>query len=339
MRILAGDVGGTKTALALYEGHDRQTLRLVREERYPSQAHRGLEPVVEHFLAGASIDAAGFGVAGPVVDEVCQTTNLPWTIRTDVLRRTLATNHVALRNDVEAAILGIDALPSESFSWINPVPVRADGLRVLVTVGTGFGRALRTPAGQVFAGEGGHASFSPRTMVEANLLLHFLRQEQTLSVEQVLSGPGLFRLYDYLVQTTLIDPNPHVAERIRRGEDPSAVVGELGILDEDPGCAAAVSWFAELLGSELSDIALGVIPRGGLYLWGGVALKLRDALLRPEVRDAFVSNDKMGHVLEGIPLALVEERELALIGARQAALLSIEQTTSAPDGRARPSDL
>jgi glucokinase len=324
MRVLAGDVGGTKTALSLYEGEHPAALRLVREQRYESRAFNGLEPVIAQFLAGTSVDAAGFGVAGPVIQGTCTTTNLPWTIRSESLRSLLGTVRVALRNDVEAAILGIAALPVHSLSWINRAPTMPEGLKVLVTVGTGFGRALLTPDGRAFAGEGGHAAFAPRTLVEANLLLHFLRQDLPLSVEHVLSGPGLYRLYDYLVQTTLIDPNPHVAERIRRGEDPSAVVGELGVSDEDPGCAAAVSWFADLLGAELSNIALGVIPLGGLYVWGGVALKLRDALLRPEVHDAFVSNDKMHDLLMGVPVALVEERELALIGAREAALRSFE---------------
>jgi glucokinase len=323
MRILAGDIGGTKTVLSLFEGTNRSTLQLVREDRYASQAYAGLEPVLEQFLSGTSVDGAGFGVAGPVIDGVCTTTNLPWTIRTESLQHGLGTKHVALRNDVEVALLGIDALPSESFTWLNRAPVRRDGLRVLVSVGTGFGRALLTPDGRTFPGEGGHATFGPRTLVEANLLLHFLRHEQPLTVEHVLSGPGLFRLYDYLVESTLIDPNPHVAERIRRGEDASAVVGDLGIQDADAGCAAAVSWFAELLGGELGNIAIGLLPRGGVYVWGGVALKLRDALLQPEVRDAFVSNDKMRHVLEGIPLALIEEPGLAVIGAREAALLSM----------------
>lgn len=320
MRILAADVGATKTRLGLFEGPTAGELSLVRESRSPSTDEQALEPVVARFLAGRAVDAAAFGVPGPVVDGLCLTTHLPWVVRLDALRATCGTERCVLRNDVEMTALGLPVVPEAHKVWLQRGQLRASEPAALVAVGTGFGRALLVGSTLVLPSEGGHASFAPRHAMEIRLLEHLLLQHEQVAVEHVLSGPGLVALYDTLLAADVAQPAPATTDDLGRGDDPSARIGELGLSDADPLCAAAVAWFAELLGAELGNVALACLPRGGLYVWGGVARKLKRALQAGDLLEAFLDKDCMRGLLETIPLALIDDPDLALLGAREAAL-------------------
>jgi glucokinase len=327
MRVLAADVGGTKTALCLYSGSDVGSLAIEQRQEFESKAFSGLVPILGEFLRGQSVDCAGFGVAGPVIDGICHTTNLPWLVDVRDLAHICATPHVALLNDLEIAVLGVPLVGAEQLVWLQQAPLVATAPIELVAVGTGLGRAFIIPGAsrsgrlRAFATESGHASFGPRNAIERRLLAYVAERHEVVCVEHVLSGPGLRTLYDFIVHEGLAPPTAQL--EIDRADDASAVIGRLGARDLDDGCAAAVALFADLLGSELGNTALRSLPRGGLYIWGGVARKLRNVIERGELVDAFLDKHRMRDVLQTIPLALIDEPELGLLGARQAALSAL----------------
>ncbi len=320
MRILTADVGGTKTRLALYEGATQAELCIVKDQRAPSAEESGLEPIVTRFLGGVAVDAAGFGVPGPVVDGLCLTTNLPWIVRLDALRTICQTPRCVLRNDAEMAALGMPVVPETSKVWLQRGRVQPDHPMTLVSIGTGYGRALLLGKTLALASEAGHASFAARHAMEIRLLEHLLGSHEQVAIEHVLSGPGLGALYDTLLAADVAQPAPATTDDLARADDRNKRIGELGLSDADPLCAATIAWFAELLGAELGNVALQSLPRGGLYLWGGVARKLRPVIEGPDLLEAFLDKDRMRAVLETIPLALIDDRDLALLGAREAAL-------------------
>jgi glucokinase len=325
MRVLAADIGGTKTALCLYTGSDAHSLAPERRQEFESRAFSGLVPILGEFLRGASVDCAGFGIAGPVVDGVCRTTNLPWVVDLRELSHICGTPHCALLNDLEVAVLGVPLVGADQLVWLQRAPIDATAPIELVAVGTGLGRAFLIPdrsgSLRAFATESGHATFGPRNAIERRLLAYVAERHDLVCVEHVLSGPALRTLYDFIIHEGLAPPTAQL--EIDRSDDASAVIGRLGARDLDDGCSAAVALFADLLGSELGNTALRSLPRGGLFIWGGVARKLRSVLERGELVDAFRDKHRMRDVLEAIPLALIDEPELGLLGARQAALASL----------------
>jgi glucokinase len=322
MRVLAADIGPTKTALCLYTGGDLASLQLESRLEYESKAFSGLVPILGEFLRGQSVSCAGFGVPGPVLDGVCQADDLPWRVDVRDLKTVCATTHCALLNNVELAVLGVPLVRPDQWVWLQQVPLVRGAPMELVAVGAGLGRAFVIPApdgtARAFATESGHASFGPRNAIERRLLAYVAERQDTVCVEHVLSAPGLQTLYDFIVHEGLAPPTAQL--EIERADDPSAVIARLGARDLDDGCAAAVALFADLLGSELGNTALRSLPRGGLYIWGSLGNKLRGVLERGDLLDAFLDKPHMRHVLETIPVALIDEPELGLLGARQAAL-------------------
>lgn len=324
MRVLAADVGGTKTALCLYEGNSTAELQVAREQEFDSKSFSGLVPILGEFLRGESVTCAAFGVAGPVIDGVCRTTNLPWVVDVRELSHICGTAYCALLNDLEIAVIGVPYVDASKLVWLQSAPVDSRGCVELVAVGTGLGRAFLIPAlhgnaaARAFATESGHASWAARNTIERRLLQWIAQRHENVCVEHLLSGRGLQRLYDFIIHEGLAPATAQL--EIERAEDPSAVIGRLGVKDRDDACAAAVALFVDVLGSELGNVALRSIPRGGLYVWGGVARKLRPALERGELIDAFLDKHRMRDLLTTIPLALIDDGELALLGAKHAAL-------------------
>jgi len=318
MRVLAGDIGGTKTDLRLYTGPSRSQLTVERQARFESHAFSGLTPILGEFLHGERVDAAGFGVAGPVINGVCHTTNLPWLVTVGDLEKVLATSHCALLNDVQAAALGIALVSEERKVWLQRAPIDSSAPVELVSLGTGFGRSFVIPGVGAFATESGHANFAPRNAIERRLLQFLTERFDPVAIEHVLSGPGVYTLYQFIVQEGL---SPATAQfEIDAADDRSAAVGRLGVRDLDPASSAAIGLFVDLLGSELGNVALATIPRGGLYLWGGVALKLRAAIEEGHLMDAFLDKHLMGDLLRTIPVALLDEPDLGILGALSGAL-------------------
>lgn len=305
-RVLAIDVGGTKTALALYEVTDVE-VRLVRTETVPSASAPALEPIIEAFLAGEKVVAAGLGVAGPVRDGVVKTTNLPWIVSEAALSQLLGTPNVTVLNDVQAASFGATVVSAEHRHAIHAAARDVRGPTTLVMIGTGFGAATLVHSHAV-PSEAGHMSFSARNEREWALRTHLATLHGTthVTVEHVLSGRGLLDLHGFVSGGA---PRPtdasEIAARARAG---------------DAHATETVSWFTSLVGGVLGDLALTTLPRAGVYLAGGVAHGLGDLLLTGTLRDAYLDKPPMRAVLETIPLFWLDSPGLGLLGARTVAM-------------------
>ncbi|UJR79774.1 glucokinase [Sandaracinus amylolyticus] len=320
-RVLAGDVGGTKTALSLCERHERGWVE-VATTTFPSADHAGLEAPARAFLqtvGGPPIVAAAFGVAGPVKDNRCHTTNLPWLIEPTSLSAALGARRVAVINDFEATARGLLELGPEHVVVIQEGQVDPHGPIAVLGAGTGLGEAtvVRTPAGvRVLPSEGGHTDFAPRDEVEDGLL-RFLRRRHPdhVSYERVVSGMGLEAIHAYLVESGLETSHPSTLARMRE-EDAPAVIGELGARGLDPACTRAVAMFVSLYGAEAGNLALKTLPTGGLFVAGGIAPKQLDALRSGAFRESFLAKGRMRPVLETIRVSIVIEPRTGLHGAR-----------------------
>lgn len=320
MHVLAGDIGGTKTSLAIYRLDPAP--RLVRSARFPSQGP-GLLPIVQQFLSSGAerLQAAGFAVAGPVVDGRCKTTNLPWELDAAELSAALAVP-TALVNDFHGVALGVGTLPDDQLDFYNRRSADRDphGVVAVIGAGTGLGEALLVPTAagpRVLASEGGHCDFAPRDDLEIDLLRHLLGRHTRVSYERVVSGPGLVALYEFLIARGHASEQASTRARMAH-EAPAAVIGELGVAGDDPACARAVDLFAGLYGAEAGNLALKSLPTGGLYIAGGVGLHLR-ARLRERFLAGFLAKGRMSPLLHTIPVALVLDGEVGRRGAAAAA--------------------
>ncbi len=320
--ILAGDVGGTKTALALFERRGG-ALVLAREATLPSREFPTFEDAVVRFLADGArpaIEAACFGVAGSVVDGRCVTTNLPWHLDETTLRASIPARRVRLLNDLEAAGYGVLTLPPVALEPLQHGTARQGNI-VLIAAGTGLGEALLIWDGQrhrVVASEGGHADFAARTDLEVELL-RFLRKELSrVSYERVLSGPGLFNVYRFLRDTGVAPEPSWLSERIERG-DPSAVVSEVGLAGGHLLCVQALDLFASIHGAEAGNLALKALAVGGVFVGGGIAPKIRAKLADGTFVTAFCDKGRFAELMASIPVSLVLEPRAALLGAAHVA--------------------
>ncbi len=313
--ILAGDVGGTKTALALFERRD-PALVVAREAVLPSREFPTFEDVVTRFLADPrrpAIEAACFGVPGPVVNGRCVTINLPWILDEAALGASIPAPRVRLLNDVEATGYGVLTLPRAALEPLQPGAAR-QGNMALIAAGTGLGEALLIWDGHrhlVVASEGGHADFAPRTDLEVELL-GFLRKEVgRVSYERVVSGPGLFSIYRFLRDTGGSPEPPWLSA--------SAVVAEVGLAGRHPLCVQALDLFASIYGAEAGNLALKALAVGGVFVGGGIAPKVRAKLADGTFATAFGDKGRLAGLMASIPVSLVLEPRAALLGAAEVA--------------------
>jgi glucokinase len=320
--ILAGDVGGTKTELAVFEDAQGQ-LRAVHEEKYASQDFPSLNTIIRHFLdakPAASISAACFGVPGPVIDGRCTTTNLPWALDERALTVEIPAPRAKLLNDLEAMAWGVMELSPREVVILQEGAPRP-GNMALVAAGTGLGEALMVWDGTrhvVVSSEGGHVDFAPRNASEVGLLTFLLRQFDRVSDERVLSGPGLFNIYRYLRAERGIPEPPWLADRLASG-DPSAAIGEVGLAKKDPVCMQALDLFASIYGAVAGNLALTVLAVGGMYVGGGIAPKLRAKLTDGAFIRAFRDKGRLAALLESFPVRLVLNERAPLLGAARVA--------------------
>lgn len=319
--VLAGDVGGTKTLLALYRCQG-EGLALIREARYLNADYSGLEAILKLFLQGEMPRVAGFGVAGPVVDGVCRATNLPWTLDAEALSKTLHRIPVRLLNDLEAAAYGVLHLPDESFHVLNPGKT-APGNMAVLAAGTGLGEAMLFWDGESYraiAGEGGHSDFAPADALQDGLLA-FLRERHGghVSYERLLSGSGLFAIYQYLLASGRAAPNPQVDAALQR-EDPAAVVARFGLEQEDAACREALRLFARIYGQEAGNLALKCLPRSGVWIAGGMAPRLLPVLQEEDgFMAGFCDKGRFGGLLREMPVRVCLETRAPMLGAAFAA--------------------
>ncbi len=313
---LAGDIGGTKTRLALARVDDAR-VAIVREASYPSREYATFGVLLDEFLATAeSPTHAAFGIAGPVQGRMAQTTNLPWRIDADALHAHYGFACVLL-NDLEATACGIPALADFDLLTLQPGVPDAVGNAAVIAAGTGLGEAGLYWDGRSyrpFATEGGHASFSPGDELEMTFFLYLQQQFGHVSWERVVSGMGLFSLYQFLCMYRKTEPPQWLADEMRDG-DAAAAIANAALAGRDDLCVETLRRFVRLYGAEAGNLALKTMSRGGLYLGGGIAPKILPLLRDDAFIEAFLNKGRMRPLLEAMPVRVILNDRAALLGA------------------------
>jgi glucokinase len=315
--LLAGDIGGTKTHLALYRVA-ATSIELLRESSYASAAYPGLQVLARDFLGEAPppIEAASFGIAGPVEDGEVRATNLPWHISGAEFGRELQIPHVLLANDLETTALGAVTRPPGELSTLQAGKPRR-GHRAVIAAGTGLGQAYMFWDGErhrTAATEGGHADFAPRTEREAELLRYLLGKFSRVSYERLLSGRGLGNIFGFVRDVLGLPVSPEVAARLER-DDPGAVVGQAGVAGTCPACTEAVEIFLTLYGAQAGNLALTVNALGGVYVGGGIIVRLLPRLAPQNFIAGFCTKGRFSTLVAEIPVHIVLNPKAALLGA------------------------
>ncbi len=320
--IVAADVGGTKTDVGLFDAGAAKSP--VRTGRYRSTEHAGLEEVLADFLGDVRPVAAGVAAAGPVRGGVIRTTNLPWVISGETLTRELGGVPVRLLNDLEAAAAGVLTLDDDSFETLNPGAAQAERNRAVLAPGTGLGQSILMWTGHEYrasATEGGHVGFAPRDEEQIALLRFAQRTHANVSYEHLASGMGLSRIFAFVTDELKVPAAAEVAGRIGgQNEDDGAVIGDAAVAGRCEASLRTVEIFFSVLAARAGDLTLSVMATGGLYLCGGIVPKLLPVLDRARFRSDFAGEGPFADLLADVPVLLVLEPQVALIGAAAVAL-------------------
>jgi glucokinase len=317
--ILAGDIGGTKTRLALFSIQGEK-LQPELKKTFPSKQYRGLEPVVEAFLAGqqVSISRACFGIAGPVVDGQVKTLNLPWVVDAAKIAQLCKLDSVALLNDLEAAAYGIFTLgPDELFTLNEGVSGRR-GNKVLIAAGTGLGEATLYDDGRDYhpsASEGGHGDFGPTDETQIDLLRYLMKEFGHVSYERVVSGPGIANIYGFLRDSGRLEEPDWLKQKISAAEDASVVISQEGLAVRSAICVQALNLFVSVYGAEAGNLALRGKASGGVYIGGGIAPKILPKLKDGIFMRAFLDKGRYRELLAAMPVRVILNDQAALQGA------------------------
>ena len=316
--ILAGDVGGTKVHLALYD-FTHGNLKYTREERFPAKDYSGLEEIVKEFLGADQATAACFGVPGPVRNGRLRLTNLPWTLDSRELTLSLGIPHVFLINDLEANGYGIAELTSEQIHTLSEGDTSQIGNRALIAAGTGLGEGLLIWNGRnhiPFPSEGGHADYSPRNEDEIDLL-RFLKQKYNgrISWERVVSGMGMTNIYEFLRDVRGMEEPAWLAEQIAEADDPNSVITETGLSAKAEICEKTLDMLVSAYGAEAGNLALKVLSVGGLYIGGGIGPRILEKLKDGTFLKAFTDKGRLSQLLINMPVHVILESRAAVLGA------------------------
>jgi glucokinase len=319
--IIAGDVGGTKTVLAVCAALPPAGLpQIVREAQYPCASYPSLEAILDEFLAGPTgkIDAACFGVAGPVAAGAAQITNLPWTIEARALSARLGGAPVTLLNDLQATALGALVLPATAFAVLQPPsPPPPPGATIAVIApGTGLGEAVLVADGgryRALPSEGGHADFAPGTDEEI-ALYRFLRERYGghVSNERVLSGDGIGDLHDF-VRASRGAAGP--APAYTAAGDRNAAISSAALAGTDPDAVHALALFAAILGAEAGNHALRTLAIGGVVIGGGIPPKILPLLAGGALVERFNAKGRFRRFTSTLAVRVMLEPRAALLGA------------------------
>jgi glucokinase len=310
--ILAGDLGGTKSNLGLFDVQQGKLVR-VAHKRYTSHEYPGLKDITADFLSqnGAKVTAASFGIAGPVVNNTVRATNLPWVIDGAEMAAFLGLKYVRLVNDLEAASYGIGVMEPSDLEVLYPGVPEPQATQVVIAAGTVLGEGILYWDGEQhvpIATEGGHADFSPSTDQQADLWKFLKKRNDFVSAELILSGRGFQNIHEFLSPydkhvgfDTTTDPAPEITRRALTGECPV--------------CVATVNLWIEIYGSEAGNFALRALARGGIYVAGGIAVKILPKLKEGRFAAAARNKEKLEDYLAKIPITVVLNEDCPLMGA------------------------
>jgi glucokinase len=326
--ILAGDVGGTKCNLALFSERVGR-LTPVFKQRFRSKDFAKFDLIAKEFarvaaghLGDEKIRAAGFGIAGPVINNRVRATNLPWTVDASVLSQELDIEHVTLLNDLGAWGHSIEYLDPGDFAVLNPGAPEPGGTRALLAAGTGLGQAILVWSDsryQVVPSEGGHSDFAPHTEQQIELLRFMRRRYPQVSWELILSGRGFRTLHEFLSSNvkhpSFEDPDA----------DPAPEITRLGLTKQCPICVETLDLWCAVYGAEAGNLALKVLALGGVYVAGGIAVKIIEKMKDGKFLNAFRDKWKFETLMANIPVSVVLNESAPLLGAAYEALASIRK--------------
>jgi glucokinase len=338
--LLAGDIGGTKTILRLVKTEDApdSALETLYESRYISAEYPDLTPIVQQFLEEAIaqvgqlplIEKACFAIAGPVVQNTSKLTNLSWILDAKRLSRDLQIAQVVLINDFVAVGYGVLGLKAEDLYTLQAGKPDSTAPIAVIGAGTGLGQGFLMRQGdryQVYSSEGGHADFAPRSDLEFRLMHYLLEKHgiSRVSAERVVSGMGILSIYQFLRDCQKLPESPDIAAVVRSWEqqlgrseksvDPGAVIGAAAVERRDRLAEYTIQLFVEAYGAEAGNLALKILPHGGLYIAGGIAAKILPLMTDGNFLKAFLSKGRMTSLLERVPVYIVLNSQVGLIGA------------------------
>ena len=332
--ILAGDVGGTHTRLGTFEVvHGR--LRAVAAEVYRSREHPSVEAMIAVFLRAHArrIQHVCLGIAGPVHDGRCEAVNLAWVVDARRLAVQVGVSGAALLNDLEAMAYGVAALEPADLVELWAGAPGARGNAAVIAAGTGLGEAGLVWDGRrhrPVATESGHADWAPVDALQLELLRFLLPEFGHVSVERVLSGPGLHNIYRFLRDTGHAEEPAWLAEAIRAG-DPPAVIGAAGLAGRAELAVRALDLLVAIYGAEAGNLGLRMLATGGVYVGGGIAAKLLPKLREPAFLAAFRAKGRVRPLVETFPVRVILEDRAALLGAARYAALQAGLMPEAPE--------
>jgi glucokinase len=326
--ILAGDVGGTKCNLALF-AEKKGKLEVVFRQRFASKDFAQFDLIIREFsrqsapyLKKDKVRAAGFGVAGPVINNRIHATNLPWIIEAGSLARELKVKSIVLLNDLGATGHSLEHLPPEDFCILNPGTPLQGASRALLAAGTGLGQSILFWDGaryRVVPSEGGHSDFAPHTDQQIELLRFMRRRYPQVSCELILSGRGFRTLHEF------ISADVKHAEFDDPGADPAPFITKSGLEKTCPVCVETIELWTGIYGAEAGNLALKVLALGGVYVAGGIAVKILEKMKDGTFFNAFKDKWHFGSMLANIPVSVVLNESAPLIGAAYEALASLER--------------
>lgn len=328
--ILAGDIGGTKTVMALYSGERGIAGGALHEARYPSGDFDSLEAIIDAFLGetGAKPTAASFGVAGPVTDRRANITNLPWSIASDTIAARFAIPRVFLLNDLAAIATAVPHLGEGDLYTLHPGRPVADGNKAVVAPGTGLGiAALVRHQGRYLAQptEGGHSSFAPRNDQQVALLAFLQRRYGHVSFERVCSGKYLPGIYDFLAAQGDYDVPDWLSKRLDAVDDRTPDIVQAAQQQQADICVATLDLFVQALGTIIGNIALSYLASGGLYLGGGIPPRILERLQQPDFLASIHDKGRFQDWCETLPVHVIMDPKVALHGAAWAGIDALQQ--------------
>ena len=312
MPILAADIGGTSTRLRLVHGAET-----LDEKDYSSQDYPDLNSILDNFIKANSpvdLQSACLAVAGPVRDGTARVTNLPWEVHESLISEDFTIPQVRIINDFEAIGYALAILSPDDFYELQAGSPDSVGTRALIGAGTGLGVAIVTRCGerwQVLPGEGGHVDFAPRTAEQQALLDYLQQQSARVSVEMLLSGPGLERIYEFICTLNGIDP-----DSVRRT---AASISSTALIGRDPLAVKTLDLFVEIYGAQAGNLALTSLATGGVFIAGGIAPKILSLMKRGRFIEMFSDKPPMSELLHSMPVRVVLNTRSGLLGAVQVA--------------------
>jgi len=325
MKLIAGDIGGTKTTLALYDS-GAGTRRPIVEKTYESSSYGSFEDVIRAFMSDFSlsdIHHASFGVAGPIMGDRAEITNLKWVIEKSSLLQQLGFSDILLINDLEAVAHSIDILTSTDLEVINEGSPVTHGPRAVIAPGTGLGEAYLSWDGSRYvphASEGGHTEFGPSNAMEIELLSYLLKKFDHVSYELVCSGIGIPNIYDFLKDTGRYQEPEWLADKIKKSPDRTPAIRIEAYESETRSeiCRAAMEMFISILGAEAGNLGLKVMATGGIYVGGGISPRIMPALREGTFLNAFFRKGRLSKVIRTMPVSVILNSGAGLMGAAAA---------------------